>query len=264
MAEKILLIAPRWMPSAVMQQKVQLWHGKFPRAHFTLLSAAPLENSILNHLFLPPLQKREMLSFALHLRRTRFRYAVVLSDNSRGDVGYGEAKFWAFAANARRREFEDKPLTLPREAKAKRKVALVWAARLATLPQHGRAAPRRAETIVPAQMLNSARTFVYLQHAAHQHGLEPGRVVLAGPDWDEETAWRCGWQVTQEKSDAHLLLIGGTDDKNLSDSTMQSICLICLSGLKELVQPLGRLREVENHAAFFDETARDVWLVNAL
>jgi hypothetical protein len=89
------------------------------------LSAEPSENLALNHLALPPLQKREMLRFARRLRRTRFGCAVVSTDNARGDAGYGEAKFWAFAARTRHREFDGKPLTIWGEAKAKRKVASI-------------------------------------------------------------------------------------------------------------------------------------------
>ncbi len=270
MAEKILLIQPRWMTGAMAQQQIEFWREKAPRAQLTLLAATPLkqaEKDNLIHRALPPLQKRSVMRFSHQLRRTRFRYVVVLSDNARGDVGYGEAKFWAFVANARWREFEGKPLTFMREAKAKRKVALVWAARLATRPYDFMHAPLRPETIVSPQLMNSARTFVYLQHAHHQHGLEAGRVFLEGANWDAETAQRCGWEpaegrLVEEPVDLVLTDLHSVGKRMPPVSpSIKPGGLNCYSNLEtEIIFPKSAVQEVENRPAFFDESARDIWL----
>ncbi|HEY0074306.1 MAG TPA: hypothetical protein VGB77_09400 [Abditibacteriaceae bacterium] len=278
MAEKVLLIQPRWMMGAMAQQQIEFWREKFPRAQLTLLAATPLEQAEkgnltnqLTHRALPPLQKRPVMRFLHQLRRTRFRYVVVLSDNARGDVGYGEAKFWAFVANARRREFEGKPLTLMREAKAKRKVALVWAAvraaRLATRPYDFMHAPLRPETMVPPQLMNSARTFVYLQHARHEHGLEAGCVFLYGASWDAEAAQRCGWKPSEGRLAKEPVDLFLTDSHSIGKSnpplspSIKPGGLNCYSNLEtKTIYPESAVQEVENRPAFFDETARDIWL----
>jgi hypothetical protein len=273
-AEKILLIQPRWMSGAMAQQQIEFWREKFPRAQITLLAVTPLEQAEegnLTHRTLPPLQKRPMIRFLHQLRRTRFRYVVVLSDNARGDVGYGEAKFWAFVANARWREFEGKPLTLLREAKAKRKVALVWAAvwaaRLATRPYDFMHAPLRPQTTAPPQLMNSVRTFVYLQHARHQHGLKAGRVFLYGANWDAETAQRCGWKPAEGRLVEEPVELFLTDSHSIEKSmlpvspSIKPGGLICYSNLEtKNIYPKSAVREVANCPAFFDETARDIWL----
>jgi hypothetical protein len=260
-AEKILLIQPRWMTQAMAQQQIEFWREKFPRAQLTLLAATPLEQAGKGNITqwaLPPLQKGAMLRFARHLRRTRFRYAVVLSDNARGDVGYGEAKFWAFVANARWREFDGSSLTWRREAKAKRKVALI-------LTVHGIEAlcgllkvPVRPDSTVSPVLLNNARTFVYLQHAVHQHGVTPGLVLFIGERWDEDTARRCGWQVAQENSEIHLALIDGWRENEISG---RANCLCCFCGVTHSVSLPEGAREIENREAFFDNGAQDIWLV---
>ena len=242
------------------QQKTELWRERFPRAQFTLLSASLLKQqteSNITHWNLPQGQKRELIRFAHQLRRARFRYAIVLSDNARGDVGYGEAKFWAFAANARWRDFEGKPLTIWREAKAKRKVALVWAARIATQPQQLINAPRRAETIAPSPMMDSARTFVYLQHAVHQHGVTPRRALLIGERWDKATALRSGWQVVDKDVEAELVLIEGWRDISKHHGG-----LFCFADLTDLSPTPKGVQLLEQREAFFNSEAHDIWLVS--
>lgn len=268
MPEKILLIQPRWMTQAMAQQKIKLWRKKFPCAQMTLLAGVPLEQpeqeeSNFTCWLLPPLQKGAMMRFARHLRRTRFQYAVVLCDNARGDVGYGEAKFWAFVARARRREFDGNLLTLLREARAKRKVALVFSVHVAVMLCQLLKVPRRAASVVPPELLKCARTFVYLQHARHQHGLEPGRVFFDGANWDEATARRCGWPVVKQKNEALLWLVEGLCDDKISPGSANK--LICISGVSRFSQWDSQLvpvlREIEKKASFFEEEACDIWLV---
>jgi hypothetical protein len=118
--------------------------------------------------------------------------------------------------------------------------------------------PRRAETIVPPELLNKARTFVYLQHAKHQHSAEPGHVALIGAQWDAGTARRCGWEIATGKPNATLLL-SSADDTNIAPFSNEK--LVCFSDLKSSIQHSKTQREVEQRPSFFDEQKRDIWLV---
>ena len=258
MAEKILLIAPRWMTQAMTRQKIEFYSEKYPRAKFILLASAPLENAAISTLILPPLEPQKIAQFARKLRRIRFRRAVVLSDVGRGDVGYGEAKFWAFLSNARWRAWGGEPLKISSELKAKRKVTLIFGAHILAMACEILKVPRRTAVLVRHELWNSARTFVYLQHAMHQHGAAPGRVLLIGERWDEDTARRCGWQIATEKTGATL---GLCEKSVVEKANFLNADLLCYAGVAADFQHPETARQVENRAAFFDETARDIWLV---
>lgn len=252
MPEKILLIAPRWLPESVARQHLESWRAKQPHAQFILLT----HDENLPIWTLPPLEPRALLHFARRLRRQRFRRAVVLTDAARGDVGYGEAKLWAFISNARRREFNGKPLTLGREAKAKRPVAAIFGAHLlATLCEILKVA-RRDETVVSPELLSSARTFAYLQHAIHQHSAVPGRVLLIGTKWNENTSRRCGWEVADRVDNSKVNLVLADDEKAI----VLKSALLCLSEI-ENAPSISIRKIIETRPAFFDETAHDIWLV---
>jgi hypothetical protein len=249
-APRVLLIQPRWMSAFQAGRSVQVWREMYPHAAFTLL--APMQNeagwSDVVLWILPSRNWRALLGFLWRLRREHFEKVVVLTDAAQGDIAYGEAKFWALMARTRQREFNREPLTFGREIKAKRRLLILHAARLlarvfANLSQ--RKASSKSD-------LKSARTFVYLQYARQQHGAVPGRVLLRGTVWDEETARRCGWEIMQDGV-ANLALIQGRATLGVEAK------LICYCGFDEAFIA-ERWRIVEEREAFFED-ARDRWLV---
>ena len=192
------------------------------------------------------------MRFAWRLRRRRFDRAVVLADSGRGDVGYGEAKFWALISRARRREWGGQSLSLLSEARAKKPLLPLFFVRAArTLSKIKGIRPRDDAP------WRGAQTFVYLQHAT-QRGLQSGRVLLLGGEWDEAAARRCGWQAVASESAETLSLI-------LCDAQ-------CPAELLARLEPGGLLccragapsgwRVLEERPAFFQPEARDVWLVH--
>lgn len=245
------------------RQKVQTVREKYPRAAITLLAKEPIENANARTWILPPFEKRELVNFARKLRRVRFRRAIILTDSGHGDVGYGEAKFWAFVANARWREFEGKPFTMWREAKAKKKVALILAVHGIEATCELLHVPQRLDLEGDEQeewhrAWREARTFVYLQHAMHQHGAAPGRVLLRGENWSEKSARRCGWEVATESSSFSLMLSHKNEPQ---DTNLAGAELICFCDQKSPFRAAENWHEIENRAAFFDENTRDIWLV---
>lgn len=261
---RLLVIVPRWMKGGEATRALAQNRARFPTARRVILAESSLENLAQDGeklLILPPPNARgvwrQWLSAARDLRRRRFDKAVILL-GARGEVGYGEAKFWALIANARRRAFGDEKLTLRREAQAKRHMASVLAARgLVALLD---AIAPRGNVLYQSAAWRSARTFVYLRHAEHQYHLEPGRVLLSGAMWDEAAACRCGWQVSETAAPRLILCDARSNSHDCWDADLApgGILVLC-EARNAQVAPGWQISE--ERAPFFQHTnARDLWL----
>lgn len=199
--EHLLLIAPRWMMAAMISRHITLLRERHPQANFVLLAApetAPETAPDITLLTLPaPSQKRALRDAWRQLRRQRYAAAYVLDDKGRGEIGYGEAKFWAFAARAKRRWFAGERLTIGREMHAKRSTGNSLLARglMAILDLIAPHRSPRAEATWFQPAWRGGVTFTYLQNATRRLHKNGGHVLLCGASWDEAAIKRCGWQA---------------------------------------------------------------------
>jgi Zn-finger nucleic acid-binding protein len=118
--KRLLLIKPRWLPDEAVKTQLQALREEYSNPHLTLLAEAALPQEIpgqdhVEFIELPSTRDGKLKTLR-RLRRRRFDEAVVLVEAHRGEVGFLEAKFWAFVAKARRRRLGNlRQLSLSRE-----------------------------------------------------------------------------------------------------------------------------------------------------
>jgi hypothetical protein len=102
----ILFIKPRWLAAESADAEIAAYLSANPEASVSILADEAYAPAVGTRIALPDagkVSRGELLQRVLQLRRTRFDEAVILAEESRDEMGYGEAKFWVFAARARRR-----------------------------------------------------------------------------------------------------------------------------------------------------------------
>lgn len=192
MAEKILLIAPRWMPRTMIVRLIEQKRILHPAAQLELLADSSLKDTLLCVKFweLPSggigsaqhgaMLKRLWLALR-QLRHQHYDQVRVLTDSGRGEVGYGEAKLWAFAARARQRLYNDEALTLWREVRAKRHATGALSARgVVALMDFLSPSLRGAQRHDNIAAWRSAVTFTYLKARAAS---APNRTGVCAAMW---------------------------------------------------------------------------------
>lgn len=179
MAERILLIQPRWLDGDKAAAQLQSLHARHPVAAFVLLAAAPPRADFAIEFWpLPALRGgkfaalRAALRTAWRLRRRRFDVAIVLHDEDRVEAGYLESKVWALTARARARRLGDKALRWREELWDK--VPLALSAALLRLLIARAAWRERARREKRPSRHDAARrsleAFVYLQQCERRGG----------------------------------------------------------------------------------------------
>jgi hypothetical protein len=252
------------MAGIVAAAQIAKIRDRFPGAETHLLAAEIPPSDRKEHLQWIQLPARSgpksaLFATAIRLRAKRFQRVIVLAEQNRDEIGYLEAKLWAFVASSRHRELSTgRKLWLSEEVADKwwrlspRVLTSIGLKAATILKRPPLAATQETVSgLTPAQASERITAFAYLNQMKRRSGLAGGDLVLVGTSeiWSD-LATKLGWRVAArvsglvpEKFDA--IVVRNAPLAELSESsrhlTPGGLGLFLLSGVppSEVVLPEG-------------------------